>query len=192
MRPLNWGKWRSFVTLRRAVSAECSVKQEWRWSVRICVDNYFKGGWLSRKQEWSKWLRRMRDPSFSVWFYPLIGKWGKLMRPGEGRRQRRKTCRKKKIRARVQWTIKALELTEGGRLCAVCSCGDSWGLMESLWDPMHGSVPGFSAHGILQARILEWVTVSSSRGSSQSRESLIMVTIHSAVLGDIPAEVSIS
>lgn len=54
------------------------------------------------------------------------------MRQGEGRRQRRKACRRKKIRARVQWKINALELTEGGMLCAVCSCGDSWGLMESL------------------------------------------------------------
>ena len=29
---------------------------------------------------------------------------------------------------------------------------------------------GFSVHGILQARILEWVAMSSSRGSSQHRE----------------------
>lgn len=55
-----------------------------------------------------------------------------LMRQGEGRRQRRKACRRKKIRARVQWKVKALELTEGGMLCAVCSCGDSWGLGVSL------------------------------------------------------------
>ena len=29
------------------------------------------------------------------------------------------------------------------------------------------SLPGSSVHGILQARILEWVTISFSRGSSQ-------------------------
>ena len=29
--------------------------------------------------------------------------------------------------------------------------------------------PGSSVHGVLQARILEWVTVPSSRGSSQHR-----------------------
>ena len=36
----------------------------------------------------------------------------------------------------------------------------------------HGqsSLPGSSAHGILQARILEWVAIPFSRGSSQSRE----------------------
>ena len=32
------------------------------------------------------------------------------------------------------------------------------------------SAPGFSVHGILQARILEWVAMPSSRGSSQPRD----------------------
>ena len=36
----------------------------------------------------------------------------------------------------------------------------------ALWDPM-----GYTVHGILQARILEWVAVPFSRGSSQPRES---------------------
>jgi len=36
----------------------------------------------------------------------------------------------------------------------------------TLCDPMDCSLPGFSIHGILQARILEWVTISFSRGSS--------------------------
>ena len=39
----------------------------------------------------------------------------------------------------------------------------------TLCDPMDSSLPGSSAHGILQARILEWVAISVSRGSSQSR-----------------------
>ena len=33
-----------------------------------------------------------------------------------------------------------------------------------LCDPMDCSLPGSSVHGILQARILEWVAISSSRG----------------------------
>ena len=36
----------------------------------------------------------------------------------------------------------------------------------TLCDPINCSPPGSSAHGILQARILEWVAVPSSRGSS--------------------------
>ena len=36
-----------------------------------------------------------------------------------------------------------------------------------LCDPMDCSLPGSSVHGILQARILEWVAMPSSKGSSQ-------------------------
>ena len=40
----------------------------------------------------------------------------------------------------------------------------------TLCDPMDCSPPGFSVHGILQARILEWVAISFSRGSSQPKD----------------------
>ena len=40
----------------------------------------------------------------------------------------------------------------------------------TLCDPVDCSLPGFSIHGILQARILEWVTISFSRGSSPPRD----------------------
>ena len=39
-------------------------------------------------------------------------------------------------------------------------------LCPTLCDPVDCSLSGFSIHGILQARILEWVTISFSRGSS--------------------------
>ena len=39
-----------------------------------------------------------------------------------------------------------------------------------LCDPMDCSLSGSSLHGILQARILEWVAISFSRGSSQPRD----------------------
>ena len=42
-------------------------------------------------------------------------------------------------------------------------------LCLTLCDPMDCSPPGSSVHGILQARILEWVPISSSRGSSRPR-----------------------
>ena len=38
-------------------------------------------------------------------------------------------------------------------------------LCSTLCDPMDCGLPGSSVHGILQARILEWVAISSSRGS---------------------------
>ena len=44
----------------------------------------------------------------------------------------------------------------------------------SLCDPMDYSPPGSSVHGILQARILEWVAMPSSRGSSQPRDGTLV------------------
>ena len=40
----------------------------------------------------------------------------------------------------------------------------------ALCDSMDCGPPGFSAHGILQARILEWVAISFCRGSSQPKD----------------------
>ena len=47
-----------------------------------------------------------------------------------------------------------------GRVLVAQSC-------LTLCDPTGCSLPGFSVHGILQASILEWVAMPSSRGSSQ-------------------------
>ena len=66
---------------------------------------------------------------------------------------------------------------EFGRECmcvcvCVCVCvhAQSLQLCPTLCDPMDCSLPGFSVHGILQARILEWVAMPSSRGFSQPRD----------------------
>ena len=40
----------------------------------------------------------------------------------------------------------------------------------TLSNPMDCSLPGSSVHEILQARILEWVAISFSRGSSGPRD----------------------
>ena len=37
-------------------------------------------------------------------------------------------------------------------------------------NPMDYSLPGFSIHGIFQARVLEWVAISFSRGSARPRD----------------------
>ena len=42
----------------------------------------------------------------------------------------------------------------------------------ALCDPIDYSPPGSSVHGILQARILEWVAIPCSRGSSQPRDGI--------------------
>ena len=43
-------------------------------------------------------------------------------------------------------------------------------LYPTFCDPMDYSLPGSSVHGIFQARILEWVAMPFSRGSSQPRD----------------------
>ena len=43
-------------------------------------------------------------------------------------------------------------------------------LGPTLCDPMDCSPPGSSVHGILQARVLEWVAISFSRGTSRPRD----------------------
>ena len=40
----------------------------------------------------------------------------------------------------------------------------------TLCNPMDCSLPGSSVHGIFQARVLKWVAISFSRGSSQPRD----------------------
>ena len=51
-------------------------------------------------------------------------------------------------------------------LSSVCVLNRVW-----LCNPMDCSPPGSSVHGTFQARILEWVAISSSRGSSRPRDS---------------------
>ena len=59
-------------------------------------------------------------------------------------------------------------------MCSVinyyCTHAKSLQLCPTLCDPMDYSPPGSSDHGILQAKLLEWVAISFSRGSSLSKD----------------------
>ena len=58
----------------------------------------------------------------------------------------------------------------------VCVCGrthtGTLKLLSRVWlcSPMESSPPGSSVHGIFQPRMLEWVAISCSRGSSRPRD----------------------
>ena len=43
-------------------------------------------------------------------------------------------------------------------------------LYLTLWDPMDCSLSGSSVHGIFQARLLEWIAISFSKGSSRPKD----------------------
>ena len=67
---------------------------------------------------------------------------------------------------KVETIFFTTELNKPTVMFGTCVCAQS---RPTLCDPMNCSPPGPSVHGILQARILEWVAISCSRGSSQPR-----------------------
>ena len=60
--------------------------------------------------------------------------------------------------------LKKRELHQIAYLC-VCVC-ESCSVMSNFCRPVDCSPPGSSVNGVLQARILEWVDIPFSRGSS--------------------------
>ena len=60
------------------------------------------------------------------------------------------------------WTLRIMLVTQ---LCL------------TLCDPTDYSLPGYSVHGLFQARILDWVAISFSRGSSRPRDQTLGVKL---------------
>ena len=52
----------------------------------------------------------------------------------------------------------------------VCECSSHFSLCATLWTVARQVPPVSSVHGILQARILDWIAMPSSRGSFQPRD----------------------
>ena len=73
-----------------------------------------------------------------------------------------------KIRAQAGWNLCGLGNCH--RSCHSCLSAKLLQSCPTLWDLIDCSPPGSSVHGILQARILEWVAVPSFRGSSWPRD----------------------
>ena len=64
------------------------------------------------------------------------------------------------------WNIVSIDHISGYKMYLThCMCS----VVSNFCDPMDSSPPGSSVHGIFQARILEWVAISFSRGSYLSR-----------------------
>ena len=79
-------------------------------------------------------------------------------------------------RVRHNWSD--LACTHKLEVCAcVCVCAHVWCAMLGCYvcvhvfcSPMDSSLPGSSFQGIYQARIQEWIVISSSKGSSQCKD----------------------
>ena len=63
--------------------------------------------------------------------------------------------------------------------CCCCSVTKS---CPTLCEPMDHSLPGSSVHGTSQKRILEWVAISFSRGSSQPRDGTLVSCVGRRIL----------
>ena len=72
------------------------------------------------------------------------------------RAQHRGSCEDAVLAQFLYWKVKVLS-----RALSLC---------PTLCNPKHCSLPGFSVHGISQARILEWIAIPFSRGSCQPRD----------------------
>ena len=60
----------------------------------------------------------------------------------------------------------------------LCTCMLSCSSRVWLYNPTDCSWPGSSVHGILYARILAWVAMPSSRGSSQPRDRTLVSCVY--------------
>ena len=94
---------------------------------------------------------------------PYASKFGKLShghRTGKGQFsfQSQRKAKSKNVQTTPQLHSSHMLASEIAQLC------------PTLCDPMDCNLPGSSVHGILQARILEWVAISFSKGSSQPRD----------------------
>ena len=129
--------------------------RRWWWISAISSTNPWNSLWLASP------ATVLHSGSFSIWNAPLasqplwndIRAWLPLLQPHLPSVRGCKTL--PHLWAFVHaMKVKVLVI----QLCLTCC------------DPMDCSPPGSSVHGILQARILEWVAISFSRGSSQPRD----------------------
>ena len=71
-----------------------------------------------------------------------------------------------------KWRIILISSLKNSQVKYVCACMHVKSLQScvTLCDSMDCSPPGSSVHGVLQVRILEWVVIPFSRGSSRPRD----------------------
>ena len=72
----------------------------------------------------------------------------------------------------ISTTFSSYLCSDNSMCVCVCVCAKLLQSCPTLCDPIDQRLPGCSVHGILQARVLEWVAMSSSRGSSQPRDQI--------------------
>ena len=139
--------------------------------------------WRSRHLLWS----RGRSQSQFIWFLYLMWKWRLVF--GRCAVGKAKNQTKGKPIHKELWDLVLLNFNSHNSslrqahifLSIVISESDSVSrsLCPTLCDSMDYSPPGFSVHGILQARILKWIAILFSRGSSLPRDqNVFLISIY--------------
>ena len=79
----------------------------------------------------------------------------------------------------ISWTVEpgGLQSESASEVAQLC---------VTICDPMDCSLPGSSIHGIFQAKVLEWVAISLSRGSSWSRGRIRSPALQADALASEP------
>ena len=106
----------------------------------------------------------MASPTRWTWVWVNSGSWWWTGRPGM--LQFMGLQRVGHDWTELNWDISLFILVVSVHILTHCMRAKLLQSCPTLCSPMDCSPPGFSVHGILQARILEWVAISSSRGSS--------------------------
>ena len=71
-----------------------------------------------------------------------------------------------------KWNIHITNMKINMKILILCCCWVVQSHFSCVWlcDSLGCGPPGSSVHGIFQARILEWIAISFSRGASQQRD----------------------
>ena len=79
----------------------------------------------------------------------------------------------------IPWTVEpgGLQSESASEVAQLCA---------TICDPIDCSLPGSSVHGIFQAKVLEWVAISLSRGSSWPRDRIQFPALQADALASEP------
>ena len=99
--------------------------------------------------------------------YPMLIGSPAVLQPRPLRVYQRMSCRRRQVlRVSVTLAFDQFQSPPDSSSAGACPCARSLQSCLTLCNPLDRSPPGCSVRGILQARILEWVAISFSRGSS--------------------------
>ena len=130
------------------------------WNKPWCWERSKAGG-EGEDRGWDGWTA---SPTQWTWVWASSGRWWRAGKPGV-----LLSIESQSWTWLSNWTKTTIK-----SLCVcvcVCVCAE---LLSCIWlalcDSMDCSPPGSSVHGIFQAKILQWVAVSSSKGSFRPRD----------------------